>query len=61
MQHDTRDTLYNHDQISMVVADGLAPIWHHGICNHRHGVARVVYITIAQRYGILQWGPVYSV
>ena len=27
MKHDTCDTHYYHNQISMVVADGLVPIW----------------------------------
>ena len=33
----------------MVVADGLAPIWRQGICNHRYAVSRSVCIKSDQR------------
>ena len=33
----------------MVVPDGLAAFWRHGILNHRDNVAWSVYITSAQR------------
>ena len=33
---------YYQNQISMVFADGLAPIWHQGICKHCDGPGRCV-------------------
>ena len=53
--NDTSETQYNHNQISMVVADGLAPIWRQGICNHSDGVAQSVRIKSAQDEDTPKW------
>ena len=49
------DPQYNHNQISMVIADGLASIWHQGICNHHDGVARSLCIRSAQLNDLSKW------
>ena len=36
---------------SMVVVDGLAPIWHQDICNHLIYCSRSAYIRSAQGHG----------
>ena len=33
-----------HIGVSMVVADGLAPIWHQDICNHPDDMGQSVYL-----------------
>ena len=42
MQHDTCDAHSYHNQICMVVADGLAPDWRQGICSHCNGPGQCV-------------------
>ena len=34
--------------MSMIVADGLVPIWHQGICNDHDDVGRVIHIPTLQ-------------
>ena len=44
--------------VSKVVANGLAPIWCQGICNHYYDVARLANIISAQRNVLTHWGRV---
>ena len=39
---------YSHSRVTLVVADGLAPIWHQDIYNHRDDGTRWAYTKIAQ-------------
>ena len=47
--------LYNHRWISMLVADGLMPIWHQAICNHHCGAGRSVHTR-----SVPIWNAVFS-
>ena len=43
----------SHTQVIMVIADGLVPIWHQGICNHHDDVGRLAHVrygSAAKRY-----------
>ena len=52
---------YNHNQLRIVVADVLAPIWRQGISNHCDGLAPSVCIMSAQRNDVPQWSLLFSV
>ena len=42
-----------HSPVSMVVADGLVPIWHQDICNNRDDLVRSSYIRTETMYAVI--------